>query len=146
MTMEDLIAHAESLGMNVKWGDLGRRAGEVRSSGLTVINHRKSETTQRIALAHEIGHWVHGHGYSAMHDVPRDELQADIHAARLLVSAVDYALAERLHEGHLGAIARELDVDTHIAQIWRDHVLRRTAASAGGLGVARAARHLRAVS
>lgn len=145
MTMDELIAHAESLGMNVKWGDLGRRSGQVQRSGLTVINHRKSETTQRIALAHEIGHWVHGHGYSAMHDVPRDELQADIHAARLLISPVDYALAERIHEGHVGAIARELDLDSHIVTIWRDHVLRRTTASAG-IGAARAGRHLRAVS
>ncbi|WP_159794520.1 ImmA/IrrE family metallo-endopeptidase [Puerhibacterium puerhi] len=144
MTMDELIAHAESLGMKVKWADLNRRAGEVRRSGLTLINHRKSETTQRIALAHEIGHWVHGHGYSAMHDVPRDELQADTHAAHLLISPVDYALAERMHEGHLGAIARELDVDTRIVQVWRDHVLRRAAASAG-MAAVRSARHLRAV-
>jgi hypothetical protein len=145
MTMDELIAHAESLGMAIKWCDLGRRAGEVRSTGLTLLNHRKSETTQRIALAHEIGHWVHGHGWSAMHDVPRDELQADVHAAHLLVSPVDYALAERLHDGHLGAIARELDIDTHIAQTWRDHVLRRSTTSAARLGAGRADRHLRAV-
>jgi hypothetical protein len=144
MSMDALIAHAESLGMTIKWCDLGRRAGEVRRSGLTLLNHRKSETTQRIALAHEIGHWVHGHDWSAAHDVPRDELQADTHAARLLISPVDYALAERLHEGHLGAIARELDVDSHLVQVWRDHVLRRTAASAG-MAAVRASRHLRAV-
>lgn len=137
--MDDLIAQAEAMGLRVKWVDLGRRTGELRRSGLVLINDRKSALTQRCALAHEMGHWVHGHDWSAMHDRRRDELQADTYAAELLIRPVDYALAERLHDGHAGAIARELDVSTRLIEIWRTQVLRRPS------GAVAAYRHLRAV-
>lgn len=124
--MDELIAQAEAMGLRIKWTNLGRRTGQVQRSGLVFINDRKSELTQRCALAHEMGHWAHGHDWSAAHDVVRDELQADTYAARLLISPVDYALAERLHDGHAGAIARELGVSARLVEVWRDHVLRRT--------------------
>ncbi|MFD6178183.1 MULTISPECIES: ImmA/IrrE family metallo-endopeptidase [unclassified Isoptericola] len=112
--------------------------GELRRSGLVLLNHRKSVLTQRCTLAHEMGHWSLGHDWTLYHDVERDELAADAWAARLLISAVDYALAERLHGPHAGAIARELDVSTRLVEVWRWEVWRRPAPS-------RAGRHLRAV-
>ncbi|WP_344008713.1 ImmA/IrrE family metallo-endopeptidase, partial [Isoptericola halotolerans] len=67
MTLEDLIAAAEELGVHVKWMDLGRRAGELRRSGLVLLNHRKSVLTQRCTLAHEMGHWTLGHDWTLYH-------------------------------------------------------------------------------
>lgn len=123
--LDDVLAHAASLGLKVKFTDLGRRAGELRRSGLVLINERRSKPAQRVAIAHECGHHAHGHGWSAAHDVPRDEREADTYAARLLVSPVEYALAERMYGGHAGAIARELEVPVPLIELWRTEVLRR---------------------
>lgn len=137
MTLEDLIAAAEDMGLHVKWDNLGRRSGELRRSGLVLLNHRKSVLTQRCTLAHEMGHWSLGHDWTLYHDVERDEREADAYAARLLISPVDYALAERLHGPHVGALARELDVSSRLVEVWRKVVWR--GATTG------ARRHLRAV-
>jgi Zn-dependent peptidase ImmA (M78 family) len=114
VTLEDLITAAEEIGLYVKWRDLGRRSGELRRSGLVLLNHRKSVLTQRCTLAHEMGHWSLGHDWSLYHDVERDEREADAYAAKLLIRPVDYALAERTHGPHPGALARELDVSRRL--------------------------------
>lgn len=124
--MHDLIEHAEAQGLRVLWRDLGRRNGELTKAGLVVLNPRKSETTQRITLAHEIGHWHHGHDWSRTHDVERDERQADLYAARLLIDQHALEQAASLHSGHPGAIARELGVTTRLVTLWVAH--RRVAA------------------
>lgn len=141
--MDELLAAAAEAGLYVKFDNLGRRAGELRRSGLVLINHHKSALTQKVALAHEMGHWHHGHDWSAAHDVERDERQADIYAARLLIRPVDYALAERVTGPHPGALARELEVTARMVELWRDHVWRPQAWRA--TGSASAERHLRAV-
>lgn len=140
MTMDELLAAAAEAGLKVKFDNLGRRAGELRRSGLVLINHRKSAIAQKVALAHELGHWHHGHDWSAAHDVDRDERQADTHAARLLIRPVDYALAERLVGPHPGALARELEVTARLVQLWRDHVWKNATTAPSPR------RHLRAVS
>ncbi|WP_407316710.1 ImmA/IrrE family metallo-endopeptidase [Isoptericola halotolerans] len=138
MSLEDLIAAAEELGVHVKWMDLGRRAGELRRSGLVLLNHRKSVLTQRCTLAHEMGHWTLGHDWTLYHDVPRDEREADAYAAELLISPVEYALAERTHGEHPGALARELEVTRRLIEVWQDDVWRRATRPT-------VRRHLRAV-
>lgn len=119
--MQGLIEHAEAQGLRVLWRDLGRRNGELTKAGLVVLNPRKSETTQRITLAHEIGHWHHGHDWTRTHDVERDERQADLYAARLLIDAHALEQAAALHSGHVGAIARELGVTTRLVTLWAAH-------------------------
>jgi len=118
--MESLLAHAASLGLTVKWRDLGRRNGELTSSGLVLLNPRKSLTTQRITLAHECGHHWHGHDWTRSHDRERDERQADAYAARLLIEAADYAAAERIVGPHPGALAKELGVTPRLVMLWQD--------------------------
>jgi Zn-dependent peptidase ImmA (M78 family) len=113
------------LGLRVKYADLGRRSGEVHSSGLVVINHTKSLLTQRVTLAHECGHWVFGHDWTDAHDRGRDETQADTYAARLLISAAEYADAERTVGAHPGALARELNVTPKLIELWRQDYLSR---------------------
>ncbi|MDU0478353.1 ImmA/IrrE family metallo-endopeptidase [Staphylococcus chromogenes] len=76
--------------------------------------------TYRCALAHELGHAFY---QDEDHGNPRLEKRADLWAARLLISPVDYMLAERLHDGHIGAIAHELGVTPHLATTWRNHHL-----------------------
>lgn len=117
--MEDLLAHATALGLRVKFRDLGRRHGEVHSSGLVVVNDRRPLPARRITLAHECGHWAHGHDWTAAHDRPRDERQADAYAARLLITSAAYAEAEALVGPHPGALARELGVTARLVDLWR---------------------------
>lgn len=48
------------------------------------------------------------------------ERRADEFAARLLISPIEYRLAESLHDGHIGAIAYELGVTVRLVEVWRD--------------------------
>lgn len=133
--MEDLLQHADELGLRVQFRNLGRRHGEIHSSGLVVINDRRPLAQQRQTLAHECGHHVHGHDWTGRHDRERDERQADTYAARLLISPAAYAEAEALVGAHDGALARELNVTARLVALWRADYLTR-------VGVVR---HLRVV-
>lgn len=123
--MEYLIEHAASLGLRIKFASLSRRAAELHASGLIVVNPTRVPRIQRMAVAHECGHWVHGHDWTAAHDRPRDERQADTYASRLLITPEAYASAERCVGSHPGAIARELDVTARLVELWREDYLRR---------------------
>lgn len=93
--------------------------GYFDSSDAIVINSRMTEPYQREVLAHELGHAWHGHDWRHPHDQERDERQADLYAARLLISPTEYALAEAICE-HPAAIARELAISTDLVTIWQD--------------------------
>ncbi|WP_376780693.1 ImmA/IrrE family metallo-endopeptidase [Timonella senegalensis] len=84
-----------------------------------VVSSRLHSDFQREVLAHEIGHVRYGHDLRVRHDVPRDEYRADLYAARLLISPTEYALAEALCDGDLGAVARELRVSTKLLHTWQ---------------------------
>jgi Zn-dependent peptidase ImmA (M78 family) len=109
----------------VAWRDLGRRAGEFHSSGLILLNPKRTETVQRVTLAHELGHAHYGDIWTdgAREHAVRERL-ADRYAARLLITPAPYGAAERLVGPHVGAIARELEVTTGVVEAWRADVLR----------------------
>lgn len=118
--MQDLIDYAIRNGWGVKFRDLGRRNGEY-SRGLIVVNdRRRTGFTQRMTLAHEIGHAHHDHAWT---DDPqeraRQEREADVVAAHLLIRPDEYAYAERLVGAHPGAIAKELGVTPAYVELWR---------------------------
>ncbi|WP_049785534.1 ImmA/IrrE family metallo-endopeptidase [Cellulomonas gilvus] len=111
---------ARERGVRVAWRDLGRRNGEYHSTGLIVLNPKRSLTVQRVTLAHELGHARYGHTWTedaAAHR--RNERLADEHAAALLIGVGEYAAAERTVGPHLGALARELGVTAQIVEAWQ---------------------------
>lgn len=119
--MEDLLALAVARGLRVVWCDLGRRNGEYRASGLIVLNPRRPGQTQRVTLAHELGHARYGHVWSEDPRVrERQEAAADRYAANLLITPAEYAAAERLVGCHAGALARELAVTARLVELWRE--------------------------
>lgn len=118
--MQSLIHRAMALGLEVVWRDLGRRNGELTSGGFVVLNPRATYAAQRCTLAHEMGHWWHGHDWRGRHDRERDERQADTYAARLLISPLEYALAERTVGEHPGALAKELGVTRRLVELRRE--------------------------
>ena len=117
--MDLLIERAEALGLRVAFSDLGRRHGEMHSSGIVFINHRRTVCRQRVTLAHELGHWHHRHDWSREHDKAHDERQADQYAARLLITMHNYEIAERLVGEHPGALAGELGVTRRLVELRR---------------------------
>lgn len=119
--MDDLLAHVDAMGLHVKFRDLGRRHGEIHSGGLIVINDRRPVRAMRITLAHEVGHAVHNHDWTAArHDVQRDERQANTFAARLLVSPEAYRDAEAEVGTEARHLARHLGVTSDLIELWRE--------------------------
>lgn len=134
--MQDLIDYAIGRGWGVKYRDLGRRNGEYSRGLITINNLRRTAFTVRMTMAHEIGHAHHDHPWT---DDPvvwkRQEREADIFAALLLISSEEYARAERIVGVHPGAIAKELAVTENHVLLWRENYVRPRARL----------RHLRAV-
>lgn len=120
MDMEQLLQHAAQLGVRIKFRDLGRRHGEVHSSGLIIVNPNRSGPAVMITVAHEIGHVVHHHDWSdARHDRELDERQAETYAARLLVSTERYRVAEACVGSDPRALAKELDLTPRLIHLWK---------------------------
>lgn len=123
MHMDDLIAHAESMGLVIDFDDLGARHAHIRDDGVVVINDARSLLLQRAALAHECGHHVHRHVHEVGARDSRREWQADEYAANVLFSAAEYARAERMYGGDVGMVARELGVPLRMIharqRVWR---------------------------
>lgn len=117
--MERLLKDADSQGVRVFFLPLDEVNGFVNADRAVVINSRLSERKQRVVLAHELGHLYHGHDWRLAHDQERDERQADIYAALILIDPVEYALAERIYDGCLGSIANELGVTRRLVELWR---------------------------
>jgi Zn-dependent peptidase ImmA (M78 family) len=118
--MDDLLEHAHAMGLRVKFDNLGRRHGEVRSSGLIVVNDHRPLKGMRITLAHEIGHAAHGHDWTtARHEVARDERQAKTYAARLLITPTQYREAERELGTEACHLARALGVTSELIELWK---------------------------
>jgi len=130
--LDNIVARASSLGLRVAYRNLGRRNGELTRGGLIVVNYSKPVVVQRCTIAHEMGHWHYGHDWTRDHDRARDERQADLYAAKLLISPLEYALAEQVVGPHPTPLARELGVTPQLVRVWQENM-------AGSVPVARSA-------
>lgn len=118
--MQDLIDYALGRGWGLKYRDLGRRNGQYSQGLITINDRRRTHFTIRMTLAHEIGHAHHDHPWT---DDPgrwaKQEREADVFAAHLLITPEDYAFAEEVAGVHPGAIAKELGVTQNLVELWR---------------------------
>lgn len=118
----DPWAHAEALGVCVREGRLpALRWGEYRDTQrLIMLAKGMTRRGQRSVLAHEVQHAERRDVstlFGPLHE--RQERRARLAAAQLLVSPLEYAVAEALH-GPLDAyIADELDVIPEVLADWR---------------------------
>ena len=130
-----LLDMATDLGVWVDVDDVGwltphAKGGWFPQHDLILLAPGLHPVEERCTLAHELGHASLGHTANASGwFAQRQERAADRWAARMLISPVEYELAERLHGTHLGGIAHELGVTTHILATWqglyeRTHVRR----------------------
>lgn len=114
---------ADAEGVRVMWRNLGRRRGEYKHSArLITLNPHMSDVLQRSTLAHELGHAHYGDTWTdnqSVHD--KHEARANQYAASILISPLEYAVAEALAGSHIGALAKELGVAAYIIEAWQQH-------------------------
>lgn len=116
--LDRLYRHAADLRLDVHWTlDLpdfihGYYEDEERA---IYLNARCREDQALSALAHEVGHGIHGDRCST----EAIERRADETGASLVVTRDEYAEAEELVGPHAGALARELGVTRDLVLAWR---------------------------
>lgn len=124
----DLDQLADALGVAVvetPYLDDGLNGQYLHHRRLILLRQGLDPWTRKSTLAHELGHAWHG---DDIHGDPRLERRADQFAAQILITPDMYKNAEKLHEGHTGAIAYELGVTPHLVKTWKDLYERITAA------------------
>lgn len=114
--IDALIEVAEARGFQVRWHRGGPKAAWLPQQSAVTVRLGMDDAETLCALAHELGH-AH-YGDPAGHD-RRYEQRADRFAARLLISPVEYALAERTYGTHPARLAAELGVTVHMIRTWR---------------------------
>ncbi|MDO4928555.1 MAG: ImmA/IrrE family metallo-endopeptidase [Corynebacterium sp.] len=111
-----LINRIEQDGYQVTWHTDHPAGAWNPEQNLISIQHGMSDAATRSVLAHEYGHAYHRHP-AGCH--PAHEDKADRFAARLLISAPEYALAEAIYDSQPALVAAELGVSLRILQAFR---------------------------
>lgn len=97
------------------------------------LEARQPHCYKRANLAHELGHAVLGHTRPQTDWwESRQELQADIFAAHLLINPSDYAHLEELYDS-APAIADELEITPHLLEVWKTTQCSRTRQQTGAM-------------
>ena len=122
-----LLDMATDLGVWVDVDDVGwltphAKGGWFPQHDLILLAPGLHPVEERCTLAHELGHASLGHTANASGwFAQRQERAADRWAARMLISPVEYELAERLYGHSPSLLAQELDVTTSIVTTWQQH-------------------------
>lgn len=126
----DPWAHAQNLGLTIIEAPLEGTMRGVYWHDQRLITLRPGLTRRaaRSTLTHEIAHAIAGDRPTPFGPIHRKaEIIANRRTATLLIDAHEYAAAEELHNGHLPAIAHELNVTPKVLHDWID-LLRKVAA------------------
>lgn len=123
--MDQLLRLVETHGLRLVEHP-GRSCGgyDPRSATIRIAPGMSARTTRSV-IAHELGHAVLGHEYTAdPTERDRQERSADEWAARLLITPTAYAEAEVARDGHAASIAFDLGVTVDLVLAYR-RLLRR---------------------
>lgn len=118
----DLHAYADTIGVRLVKHNNGPK-GFYNNTTRTISTRRGlSIRAYRSTLAHELAHATYrdeptGHG----HYDQRQEMRADRWAARALINYDAFEDAYRWHQGHMPAIADELEVTHHLLDVWQEN-------------------------
>lgn len=115
--IDALIDVAEARGYEVRWHRGGPKAAWLPHQNAVTVRIGMDDAETLCALAHELGH---AHYNDPAGHYPRFEARADRFAAQLLISPIDYALAEKAYGPHPSRLAAELGVTVHMINVWRD--------------------------
>jgi len=114
------------MGIHVGFRDLGRVNGFYLGAGMIVINAKRTAISQRVTLAHEMGHWHHDHDWRLAHNREGDESEANTYAARLLIRRDDFMGAQRRVGTSVDKLAEGLDVTPALVELRRQDFERDT--------------------
>ena len=124
-TTTSLKRYAESQGIEVverRLPDSWPRALYIPELNTIYLEARQPHCYKRVNLAHELGHVMLGHTRPQTDWwEARQELQADIFAARLLIDPDDYARLEESYDS-AAAISHELEVTPRLLDVWKNTV------------------------
>lgn len=108
-TEEKLLDLASSLGVVQESRlDGGVQGAWCAKYGIILLDERLTEVQRRCVLAHEISHARHGD--TGCRCDRWTERRADMEAAMMLITPLEYAYAEAVYEGNVMGMARELNV------------------------------------
>ncbi len=116
--LDELLHHCADLGLDVVYEDLSHleHRGQWRWWKSEIALHFALTADQMVSvLAHELGHVRFGDTCST----PAAERRAWEYAGALLITPVEYAIAEDLVGSHVGALAKELAVTVKLIEGWR---------------------------
>ncbi|MFI5504498.1 ImmA/IrrE family metallo-endopeptidase [Corynebacterium kutscheri] len=119
ITTLDLFNLAEAIECTVTYHHGGAKGVYHHPSRTISLRNSLTDRQLRCTLAHELGHAIRGDAPVSGVFCDHIERRADEFAARLLISPIEYQLAEALHGGHIGGIAYELEVTPHLVEVWR---------------------------
>lgn len=114
--IDALIDVAEARGYRIRWHKRGPKAAWIPARNTITLRYGMDDAETLCSLAHELGHAYY-------HDPPghfgTHELRANRFAAKLLISPVDYALAEEIYGPHPSRLATELGVTIKVLETWQ---------------------------
>lgn len=116
---------AADLGLTVRERRGTHRSGYAPGADYIELTPGMRGRILRGVMCHEIGHHVLGHLPTDFGLIrKRQEASANVWAAQTLITPDAYAAAERRHDGHLTAMAIELNVPDELAAVFRATLLR----------------------
>ena len=120
--MNHLRALAEARNISITEGRMKHHTGILIPEIQTVvISTRFDYPTQRVALAHQLGHHELGHPLILdQPKTPEQERHADEWAATQLLTPQAFLDAKERHQDDLDAMAESLIVTTGIIRVWQD--------------------------
>lgn len=123
--MHDLLRLADELGLVVVEKRVAHASGYLPGDHTIALTPRMPRRTGRSVLAHEIAHHVLEHRPTEFGPIrKRQEREANEWAACHLISHEAYSEVERLRDGHIEAMAHDLDVATELAIVFRSMLAR----------------------
>lgn len=119
MNENELVEACTAIGVHVIYTPHYLAGAYIHSLKLIIIDSSQYPAEQRFTLAHEYVHAALQHDGRQEEHVERrvDEL-----AASLLISPVEYALAERLVGCHPVTLANELAVPVECVEAYQEHL------------------------
>lgn len=123
--MHQLYKLADELGLSIVEARGPHRSGYRADDHTIRLTPGLPRRTARSVLAHEIGHHVLEHRPTDFGPVrKRQEREANEWAACHLISHHAYIESERIREGHLAAMAHDLDVAPELLTVYRSMLAR----------------------
>ncbi len=123
MDIETLVSACEEEGYRVVFTPLENHAGAyVKDVNTIFINQCLTGVEQVCALLHELYHARNGHDG---HQSPKIESEADLTAARQLISLPEFLLAVQLYPDNVFAVAEHLNVTPDLVRVFREDLTRK---------------------